>query len=274
MQALQAIGAVSDLSGQVIDQDGKGLAASLYLYSTDGTLKLGPIATDQGGGFHFTADIEETDYIKAQAPGYTSPQPFASYYVYPDNTYYIQLRKQSLLLPMAAAAAMLVFLPSQKKKKVSGITTQDVIPFLYIAGALIIFNKGAQLFQWLGLSPKKSTQQLDISSQDPNSFWNPYFWQKAPGGAYSYAITESQARDILTKVNDSFGAFNDNESQATGALKELKTQANLSFVAWEFLQQTGQDFLEWLRGGSWPNDRLSDDEVYNIHLYFGNLPKF
>lgn len=176
-------------------------------------------------------------------------------------------------LPIAVGAALLLLMAKKKNKKV-GFTTTDVMPWLLISGALIVFNKGNQLLQWLGLSPSPATINLDNATSDPNSFWNPNFWTTAPNHQYSYAITEQQARDIIAKLKDAMSWWNDDEAAAVSALKQLKTQANLSFVAWEFAKTDNQDLLTWLRGNSYPNDRLSDSEVYSIHNYFANLPKY
>jgi hypothetical protein len=76
----------------------------------------------------------------------------------------------------------------------------------------------------------------------------------------------------VQQILDSFGAFNDNEEQAIAVFHQLKTKANVSFLAEIFYRMTGQDLLTYLRGGIWPQDRLSDSDVNAINQFLSKLP--
>lgn len=175
---------------------------------------------------------------------------------------------------VAAAVAAAIALARKEKRKISGITTADVMPFILIGGAVIAFDLVNKVLVMLGISDSRDTKELDDIATDPNSFWNPEFWRGAPGGNYSYAITESTARAWLSEIKSAFGPFNDDEEKVIGVFKRCRTQANASFLAWVFNKDTGQDLLKYLRGGTWPQDRLSDADVNEITRYIKNLPKY
>jgi hypothetical protein len=92
--------------------------------------------------------------------------------------------------------------------------------------------------------------------------------------SYTHAITEQTALSWCAEIEDAFGAFNDCEECAIGVFKRCYTQANASFLCWVFVNHYGEDMLTYLRGGWWPQDRLSDADVNQINQYISNLPKW
>lgn len=178
----------------------------------------------------------------------------------------------SLILPIGIAAGLMLL--AGQKKKMGAIETSDIINGAIIVGGgyliLTSMNLIDNLLEFLGLQDSKETKGLDYALSDPNNFWNPNFWQKF--SSYTYAINEYQAKQIINQLKSAFGPANDDEAAAISALKSLKTQSNLSFLAWVFQRTDGQDLLTWLRGGFWPYDRLSDADVYSLHNYFSKLP--
>lgn len=280
LPALPYIAGVNEnISGQVIDTKGKGVQVKLSIVSQDGSAVAGPFDTDASGKFNFVASVSDTDLIKVDAPpGYKVPMPLAMSYTYPDNSYYLQIQEPTFLIIPIALGAGLLLLARKKKKKVGAFDTNTVVTVgIAIAGGYILFNSMHildSLLQAFGINKSKETQALDVTASSPTSFWNPNFWKDAPNGTYTHAITEQQAQDIISQLYDAKSIWNDDEAEAKGALKQLQTQAELSFVAWELQKANGVDLLEFLRGGLWPNDFLSDADVYEINSYFQGLPKY
>ena len=244
--------------------------------------------TPQNGGyglFYFDSFNVVGTKLYLSKPGYQNfdiglDTLFSDYFVdesdnNPVNEFnFVLTKKSGALLPILLGSGLLIIAANNEKKKVGAVEKTDILNIgLVIGGGFLLFkgiNILNSLFDFLGLSKSKETQSLDFSSSDPNSFWNPNFWRQF--SSFTYAITEPQAQQIINQLKDAFGYFNDDESAAISALKTLRTQSNLSFLAWEFSKTDNQDLLTWLRGDSFPNDRLSDSEVYSLHQYFSNLP--
>jgi hypothetical protein len=121
-----------------------------------------------------------------------------------------------------------------------------------------------------GIIDSQATTDLNNQSTNPQSFWNPTYYKNF--SSYSYAIDTTTAQQYVQQILDSFGAFNDNEEQAIAVFHQLKTKANVSFLAEIFYRMTGQDLLTYLRGGIWPQDRLSDSDVNAINQFLSKLP--
>ncbi len=143
---------------------------------------------------------------------------------------------------------------------------------LIIAGAaagLIYFGILDPLLKFLGIKTSADSAALDSAASNPNSFWSPQFWKNQRN---AIIMTRSSAESIAKNVYDAFGAFNDNEEQAIGALKALHYQTQVSFLSDVFFQLYSMDLITFLRGGSWPQDRLSDSDVQDLNLYLSKLP--
>lgn len=176
----------------------------------------------------------------------------------------------TLLIAIAALTTFAV----KKKKEVGKVTFGDVLPFALIAGGILSFDLIKRLLENLGIWDSKDTKDLDNDSTNPGSFWNPNFWRNAPNGSYSYAITSQTAMAWAKELYNAFGPFNDCEECAIAVFKRCRTQANASFLCDYFQRIYGQDCLTFLRGGIWPQDRLSDADVNTISNYIKNLPKY
>lgn len=141
---------------------------------------------------------------------------------------------------------------------------------LYAGGGIVAyFAVVSPLLKALGLQKKPETRALDNESVNPNSFWNPSFWKNTAGAiVMQRAYTETLAKNIY----DAVGPFNDCEECIIAIFKTLKYQTQCSWLADIFQQLYGQDLLTFLRGGVWPQDRLSDQDVYTITTFIQNLP--
>lgn len=190
---------------------------------------------------------------------------------------HVVLEQSSNKILLAAAASMLYFLAAKDGKRgVGELNLPDLLPYAAILIGVFGFTIVKELFEKLGIWDSKETKLLDNASTDPDSFWNPLFWSKIPNGSnYSHSLSNQQAFDLAGKLYNSFGPFNDNEEQAIGVFKSYcKTQANASFICYWFGKRYNMDCLTFLRGGSWPQDRLSDSDVNNINQFISNLPKW
>lgn len=192
------------------------------------------------------------------------------------NSPNIYLEKGLPAAALAAAAGIMLFVAKKKKKSVGALKTSDVIPFLLIIGAVYGFNILNKILEFFGLKDSKDTKDLDYESSNPNSFWNPNYWQNInpSNTGWTYAITEATARQWCQEIYNAFGAFNDCEECVIAVFKRCKTKANASFIAWVWQKQYGQDLLTYLRGGNWPQDRLSDKDVNTINQFIAKLPDY
>lgn len=184
-----------------------------------------------------------------------------------------------IIFEAAALLALLLFLKSQKKKmgafdKTKAIGIMEVVALGI--GLFLAYRLVKNILDFLGVTKSQSTATLDNAEQDPNSFWNPnYYLTIKPAGAnWTYAITYDQAAQWVQDLQDCFGAFNDDEEGAIAIFKNFRTKANASYFSAVFQRITGEDLLHYLRGGWWPQDRLSDADVYTINNYINSLPNY
>lgn len=178
-----------------------------------------------------------------------------------------------MIYAAAGGLGILMLLAKEKKKKVGKIETSDIMPVILIGGALIGFGLIQKLLTSLGIWSSQDTKTLDTlaSSSSSANFWKPdYYLQFSsyPGGN----ITTLQAIDMVNMITSSFGMFNDCEDCVIGIFRNLKTKSNVSFLSKVFFDQTGKDLLTYLRGGVWPEDRLSDADVNTINSFLSTLP--
>ena len=139
--------------------------------------------------------------------------------------------------------------------------------------ALILgFDTIKKIFEGIGFWDSADTKDLDSETVNPLSPWNPAFLNSAPSNAS--VLSAEMADGMLFLIYESFGAFNDDETKVIGIFKTLKTKSQLASLAYYYNKETGGDLLTWLRGGSWPYDRLSDQDVATINAYIKNLPNY
>lgn len=177
-----------------------------------------------------------------------------------------------IVLLVAAAAALYM----RRKNKVGKLTTGDVFPIMLLVGGVIAFSLIKDVLEFLGLWKDKNEKELDNAENDPNSFWSPTYWQwiKPANANYSYAITNTTAYEWAGEIYNSFHWYNDCEECVIAVFKRCRTKANASYLCYIFGQRYGQDLLTFLRGGWWPQDRLSDGETNIINNYIKGLPNY
>lgn len=184
------------------------------------------------------------------------------------------------ILYTAAALAALLFFYYKTKKKVGAFDKKKAIDITAVVAlgiaVYLAYKLVKKILDFLGVTKSQATASLDDAATNPNSFWNPNYWKdvKPANASYSYAFTWDQAAALAGKLYDAFGAFNDDEEQAINVFKQCRTKANASYICYVFQFIYGEDCLKFLRGGWWPQDRLSDADVYEINQYVNNLKDY
>lgn len=263
------------LQGYIFGWNNKPVAAAVTLIDNEGQtvsfLQIEP-------GQQYTLDIDETapginDLVLVfSSPGYTSKQITVGQLRAGSMDIYLQKVNTWLLVGLAMALFYALY---TKKRKVGALTTKEILPFILIAGAVLGFKLFEQLLQSLGIWKDRDEKALDAAAIDANSFWNPNYWKtKPPNVSYTRPITQSMAFDYARQINDSFGPFNDCEECVKSVFRQMPSQAAASFVSDAFTQRYGLDLLDFLRGGVWPQDRLSSSDVAEINSYVLSLPKY
>jgi len=137
------------------------------------------------------------------------------------------------------------------------------------AVGLVYFGVLNPLLKALGLKDSAETEQLNKEAETPLSVWSATLWQNTPGAVL---IRQVDTNAYCKTIYDSFGAFNDCEECAIAVFKGLKYKTQVSWLAYQFAEIYGQDLLSFLRGGNWPQDRLSDTTVSELTAYLNKLP--
>lgn len=182
-----------------------------------------------------------------------------------------------IITAAAALAVLLAVLNYQKRTgKVGKLSTADLFPIFLLVGGVIAFDIIRRILEAVGLWKDRDEKDLDNAATDPGSFWNPNYWRNVlpSGAAYTYAIDLPTATQWASEIYNAFGVFNDNEEQVFNVFRRCKTRANASYIAYAFGLKYGEDLLKFLRGGWWPQDRLSDADVNEITKFINKLPKY
>lgn len=137
--------------------------------------------------------------------------------------------------------------------------------------AVIVFGK--TILNKLGLGKDQNDKNYDQYNDDPNSFWQPGFYDKSPSG--SKLLPAAQCEKMWAQLNDAFGWFNDDETAAISVFKNnIKYQVQLAFFAWYVAKYKNVNLLQWLRGNTYPSDRLDTAEIREITAFVERLPKY
>lgn len=223
-------------------------------------------------GYSYT--FQGLDINKGQSKEFSSYDLQTGAYIEIPNDLSV-LGNNKILYAIAGAGGLilLVYSLSKKKKKIGKITTDEVLPVVLIGIALLGFNIIQKILTSLGIWSSQDTKTLDTiaNSSSSSNFWSPNYYlqfSSYPSGN----ITTSQANDFINQITSSFGMFNDCEQCVTGVFRQMKSKSNVSFLAKVFFDSQGEDLLSYLRGGIWPQDRLSDADVNTINSFLSQLP--
>lgn len=263
-------------TGYFRDKAGNALSGEFGGVNADGSLAFGPTPTDAFGGFEI--NLRPGQYGFFSVKGYTDKVIAADELndlPSSDQGIVIRFEKSTVglwFIGGIAVATWLIYDAARKRKGVGALSQKDLVPIFWIAGGLIGLSIIRKILIALGIWEDPKSKKLDQASVDPNSAWSPAYWRRSQN--YSYTISEAQAKAYAEQIYDAFGMFNDNEEQAIDVFHKMRTKANVSFLADIFSQVYQQDLLTFLRGGVWPQDRLSDSDVTLINDYIANLPNF
>jgi hypothetical protein len=134
---------------------------------------------------------------------------------------------------------------------------------------LVYFGVLDPVLKFVGIKDDEETKKIDQVEVDPGTPWSINFWKNVPGAT---VLHRAYAVQLANTIYNSFGYFNDNEEQVKGAIKSLKFKTQLSFLAMVFYEIYNQDLLTFLRGGMWPQDRLSDNDLSELISFVNKLP--
>lgn len=118
---------------------------------------------------------------------------------------------------------------------------------------------------------KQAVANATAQSATTTSPWSPAFYQNAPEGAT--LVTQSAADQIAGQIWDSTGIFTTDINQVLGAIKELDTQSQVSFVAYRFNVLYNNDLLTWITL-QYTKMGTPDPNLAIIVDYVNSLPQY
>lgn len=184
----------------------------------------------------------------------------------------------NIVLPLALLAAG--FMLSKKGKNKVGFTTQEVTPWLFLAGGAYLLFTGTgilnDLLASLGLTSGAGGKSVSQEETDPNSAFNPNFWRQYIGKNFTYVINHDQAETMSNTIEDAFTLFNDDFDAIMGVFQSLRTKSNVSYLSQVFTETKGASLLPFLDGGGgiFPWDGLTKDNMKRIIDYVRALPNY
>lgn len=263
------------INGSIVDRNtGDVLQNCTIAKYSDNELVSDPIQV-KNGNFSIDVSTDPNTYFIFNCPGYAMLKATTSEIISFGGSNYnafltpVTANMGEKILPVAAGL-VLVLMTQRKNKSVGKLETKDVFPYLLIGGALVVSGILKKILTGLGVYTSADTTALDHAATDPGSFWNPTYYKNFT--SYTYSIDRAGANNLVEQITDAFGAFNDCEECVIAVFRQLKTKSEVSYLADVFYQNTGNDLLTYLRGGSWPEDRLSDTDVNTINEFVSKLP--
>lgn len=187
------------------------------------------------------------------------------------------LKKSNILLYGMAAVTAVVLMAKlkEKKKRVGKLETNDVLPWLLIAGAFIGFKAIQKALAALGLGGPGG-KAADEAMNNPYSPFNANFWEKVPNNVAPLIITESAVQGFITTIHDAFRVLQDDFNTIWGVFSQLKTQSQVAYLSQKFVAKYKESLLPFLQdgGGILPWDGLSDKHLAQIMEYVSKLPLY
>lgn len=274
-------------SGVVLDNvNGNPIpGASVYIF-IDGTKAAG-MQTNSKGEFYLET-IEEASSITISHASYLPLTLKPSVYLN-ENFYIAEMKRdEKILNPVELPSTprknydWVVYLTlgaawvkeSQSSKRVGAISKETVTTVATAGTFLIGFLTLKKLLEGIGIFQTQDGKDFDAHLSNPYSFWNPLFWQQ--GGEGTKLLTAATCAKMINDINGKFQPMGDDEDGIFAIFKSnIKTQSQLSFLAWWTQKELKMDLLEWLKGSDyWPNDHLSVSEIAVITDYVEKLPKY
>lgn len=238
----------------------------------------GPVQQTSGNGF-FSVDLGDSDTVRFSANGYKSQTFRASDFLQGERSD-VSLADGFRVKPWmyVAVVAAILLLRSGGKRKVGKFDSGDVKTIFYIVGGIIALSTITRILRSLGLAPDPDDIAIEAESSSASSPWNPTYWQtiKPAGASWSFAYTESQAGELAKQIYNAVGFFSDDEAGVSSVIRQMRTRANLSFLAWVFAKKYNLDLLQFLKDGKsnfWWNG-LSSEDLVQLNSFIYGLPKY
>ena len=140
---------------------------------------------------------------------------------------------------------------------------------LYLAYTKII----KPLSESFGLSRSDEEKNVDKEITKPGSAFNPNYWRSVPN---ALIIKNDAVNKYIDTIWNAPGYFYDDFDAVLGVFKSLKTQTQVSYLAYKFNEKYKKDLLNWLIGGtllSYPADRFSSAQVNQLITYVNGLKR-
>lgn len=147
-------------------------------------------------------------------------------------------------------------------------TTQTALSIV----AIVAIYKLSQKFGLVKTSDEILNQGLEDS---PVNWWNKNEWKKFNWNNTKQLQVHAKALRVARILRyDVFGYFSDDFTKAFGALKEMDTQAEISFLVDVFNYEYSKDLYQWLQNGNWTaGSGFNSSNIATINKYISKLPK-
>lgn len=152
---------------------------------------------------------------------------------------------------------------------------QQILTVLLGIGATLLTYKVviAPILEKLNIIDSAEDKALN-EAQLSETAWNPRFYQTAPTG--SILITSAAVKMLSKKIYDALNWYGDSFVEVIGALRQLKTKAQVSQLADYFAKTYGLDMYAYLKTGdsSFPGSGLSTENLTTLNNFVKSLPLY
>jgi len=259
------------LDGYIMDQKTGEAIQSVFvqlLTISGGKLTTGSLIE---GGHYAVWTIENPAYVvvKFSAKGYKDKLVKFSDLMN-DTDVFLEKGSGGSYMAILLGVALLA-IAKKKKRTVSG--GPEPITIAILIGGGIVFFKAMGLFNDLLDTLGLGGDPTQGSQSDPNSPFKPTYWQQFttfPNGAFNI----SQATEFAKTIHGAFTVFMDDYNQVLSVFSQMRSKANVSFLAWVFSREYNEDLLSFLTdgGGILPWDGLSTEHLKTIVTLVNRLP--
>lgn len=146
-----------------------------------------------------------------------------------------------------------------------------------IIGGVILYLAYTKILKPLsesfGLSKSDEEKNVDKEITKPGSAFNPNYWRSVPN---ALIIKNDAVNKYIDTIWNAPGYFYDDFDAVLGVFKSLKTQTQVSYLAYKFNEKYKKDLLNWLLGGtllSYPADRFNAEQVNQLITYVNGLKR-
>lgn len=146
---------------------------------------------------------------------------------------------------------------------------KDINPNLLIVGGLFLFGltAGKKILEALGLSPDENDKEnaAALSTMQAAQYFDPDFYKKEAG---AIILTVAGAQNYARILYDADHVINDDEAAVYGVFQQLKTKAQVSFLAAVFFNMYKKSLLGYLSAF------LDNNEMANVAKICNRLPNY